>query len=108
MGEAEKVSFIALPGKGGHSGLLPLKTMCPHPGGFDKESCFCFFFFGHSACGIIGPQPGIKPVPPVLEAQRFNHGTAREVLNEEFYSTSSRAGLLTRLGCVQGVRWWVS
>ena len=50
----EKNSFIALPGKGGHRGLLPLKTMCLHLGGFD----------------------------------------------EEFYSISSRVGLLTRLGCV--------
>ena len=27
---------------------------------------------------------------------------------EEFYSNSSRVGLLTRLGCVQGLRWLVS
>ena len=32
LGEVEKNSFIALPGKGGHSGLLPSKTVCPHPG----------------------------------------------------------------------------
>ena len=56
LGEVEKNSFIALPGKGGHSWLLPLKIVCPNPGGFD----------------------------------------------EEFYSNSSRVGLLTRLGCVQG------
>ena len=29
LGEEEKNSFIALPGKGGHSGLTPLKTVCP-------------------------------------------------------------------------------
>ena len=57
LGEVEKNSFIVLPGKGGHSGLLPSKTMCPKPGRFD----------------------------------------------EEFYSNSSRAGLLTRLRCVQGL-----
>ena len=35
LGEVEKKSFIALPGKGGHSRILPLKTMCPlgFPGG---------------------------------------------------------------------------
>ena len=27
LGEVEKNSFIALPGKGGHSGLVPLKTV---------------------------------------------------------------------------------
>ena len=37
LGEVEKNSFFALPGKGGHSGLLPLKTMCPNPGGFNEE-----------------------------------------------------------------------
>ena len=43
LGEVEKKSFIALPGKGGHSRLLPLKTVCPHPGGFGEEF-FGFFF----------------------------------------------------------------
>ena len=37
LGEIEKNSFIALPGKGGHSGLLPQKTICPNPRGFDEE-----------------------------------------------------------------------
>ena len=26
-------------------------------------------FFGCKACGILAPQPGIKPVPPALEAE---------------------------------------
>ena len=56
LGEVEKNSFIALPGKGGHSRLVPLKIVCLNPGGFD-----------------------------------------------EFYSNSSRVGLLTTLGCVQGL-----
>ena len=34
--EVERNSFIALPGKGGHSGLMPLKMVCPHPLGFDE------------------------------------------------------------------------
>ena len=37
LGELEKNSFIALPVKGGHSGLLPSKTTCPHPGEFAEE-----------------------------------------------------------------------
>ena len=57
LGDVEKNSFIPLPGKGGHSRLLPSKTTCPKPGGFD----------------------------------------------EEFYSSSSRVGLLTRLGSEQGL-----
>ena len=35
-GELEKDSFIALPCKVGHSGLLPRKTVCPNPGGNKK------------------------------------------------------------------------
>ena len=29
LGEVEKDSFIALPGKGGHSGLMPLNHVSP-------------------------------------------------------------------------------
>ena len=32
LGEVEKKSFIALPGKGGHSGLLPFKGCVFQPG----------------------------------------------------------------------------
>ena len=35
LGEVEKKSFIALPGKGGHSGLMPSK-LCT-PGGGSEE-----------------------------------------------------------------------
>ena len=28
-----------------------------------------FWFFGLEACGILAPQPGIKPVPPVLKSE---------------------------------------
>ena len=37
LSELEKNSFIALPGKGGHSRLLSQKTVCPNLGGFDEE-----------------------------------------------------------------------
>ena len=37
LGEVAKKIFIALPGKGGHSGLLPLKTVWPSLGGFSEE-----------------------------------------------------------------------
>ena len=36
-------------------------------------------FYGHLACGILVPRPGIKPVSPVLEVRNCNHWTAREV-----------------------------
>ena len=38
LGEGEKNSFIALPGKGGHSGLMPIR-LCPALEGVSEESC---------------------------------------------------------------------
>ena len=29
---------------------------------------FWIFFFGHKACGILAPQPGIELMPPALES----------------------------------------
>ena len=33
------------------------------------QYCFCFMFFGPEACGILAPQPGIKPVRLALEGE---------------------------------------
>ena len=30
-------------------------------------------------CGILVPQPGIKPMPPAVEVWSLNHWTTREV-----------------------------
>ena len=45
------------------------------------QYCFCFMFwiFGQEACGILVPQPGIKPAHPCSERQSLNHWTIREV-----------------------------
>ena len=45
---------------------------------------FCLFF-GHTACGILVPQPGTKPVSPALGEQSLNHWTAREVPQELYF-----------------------
>ena len=37
-----------------------------------------FFFFCHSACRILLPQPGVEPMHPALEVLSPNHWTARE------------------------------
>ena len=39
---------------------------------------FCLVWSVLWACGILVPQPGIKPVPPKVEAWSPNHWTARE------------------------------
>ena len=48
FGEVEKKSFIALPGKGRHSRLLPSKTMCPNSGEFSEE-----FYGSGSRVGLL-------------------------------------------------------
>ena len=47
LGEVEKKSFIALPGKGGHSGLMPLKNVS-QPEGFGEE-----FYSNGSRVGLL-------------------------------------------------------
>ena len=31
--------------------------------------CFMFWFFGHKACGILAPWPGIEPAPPTVKGE---------------------------------------
>ena len=51
-----------------------------------SKGLFYFFFLififwlCHVACGILVTQPGIKPVPPALEAWSLNHWTAKKSL----------------------------
>ena len=33
---------------------------------------FFFFFFGHEACRILAPQPGIEPTTPALEGEALS------------------------------------
>lgn len=40
---------------------------------------FSFFVVCCFVCGILGPQPGIKLVPPAVDTQSLSHGTPREV-----------------------------
>ena len=41
---------------------------------------FMFWFFGHEACGIPAPHPGIKPVPPALAGQVLMTGPPEKSL----------------------------
>ena len=36
--------------------------------------CFTFLFFGHEACGILAPQPGIKSASLALEREVLTTG----------------------------------
>ena len=45
--------------------------------------CFMFWFFGHEACGILAPQPGIKPTLPGWEGKVLTlYWTTREAPQE--------------------------
>ena len=46
---------------------------------------FSFFLLHYAACGILVPQPGIKPMSPAMEAQSLNHWTTREVPHLLFF-----------------------
>ena len=48
------------------------------------QHCFCFMFwlFGQKACGMLGPQPGIKPVPPALEGEVLTTGQYNDCKSE--------------------------
>ena len=46
----------------------------------DNMKGFCVgFFFGHKACRILAPQPGIEPAPPALEGEFLTTGPPGEV-----------------------------
>lgn len=50
---------------------------------WDAEFCG-FFWLHHAAHKILVPQPGIKPLPPALEAWGVNHWTNKEVPGRSF------------------------
>ena len=47
-------------------------------------SVLCFQFFYHKACGILVPQPGIKPTLPVLEGEVSTTGSPGKSLKGTF------------------------
>ena len=60
QGEGEKNSFIALPGKEGHSILMPSKTVCPNTGGFGEV----FYSKGSRAGLLIRMRMCVEPFNP--------------------------------------------
>ena len=43
-----------------------------------------FWFFGHKACGILAPRPGIKRAPPALEGEVLTTGLPGKSSDSEF------------------------
>ena len=47
--------------------------------------CFMFWFFGgHKPCGILIPQPGVRPTPPALGGKAFTTGPPGKSLPSSF------------------------
>ena len=44
-----------------------------------------FFWLHHMACGILVPQPRIRPMPPAVKAQSLNHWTGRKIWGFLFF-----------------------
>ena len=42
---------------------------------------YIFWFFGHKACGILAPRPGMEPAPPALEGEALTTGPPGKSLN---------------------------
>ena len=45
----------------------------------EKPNRRLIYLFGLATCGILVPRPGIKPVPPAMEACSLNDWTTREI-----------------------------
>ena len=56
---------------------------------------FLFFWlrFGHAAHGILGPQPGVEPVPPAVKAPVFSPGLPGKSPSVVFKPGSLRSAL---------------
>ena len=56
-----------------------------------------FWYFGHEACGILAPQPGIEPTPPALEGKVLTTGPPGKSLfffpSEANFLVGLRSGL---------------
>ena len=55
-----------------------------------SSTIFFIFWWCHTACGILLHQPGIKPMPPALEAWSLNHWTTKEVSTIVFNTQQKR------------------
>ena len=64
------------------------------------QHCFCsmLWLFGHEACGIPGPRPGIKHTPPALEDEVSTTGLPGKLLVVSFKYSSKVKRKICRMG----------
>ena len=51
-----------------------------------------FYFFGHKACGILDPWPGIEPAPSALEGEVLTTGLPGKSLQAVLMGMSCNLG----------------
>ena len=61
-----------------------------------------FWFFGHEACGILAPRPGIEPAPPALEGEVLTTGPAGKSLHGHSYCSLGQQSLSLPRHAFQG------
>ena len=62
---------------------------------------YVLVFFGHNACEILAPQPGIEPTSPVMEGEVLTTGPPGKSLSLGF-GTSVLSSVLMSPGCLGG------
>ena len=66
-----------------------------------------FWFFGHEACGILAPRPGIEPTPPALEGEVLTTGPLGKSQYHPYLKTrKSRFREVTETASHTNVKWW--
>ena len=110
LDEIEKNNFIVLPGKGGPSELLPLRTVCPHIEGLGKE------LYSSSSRAILlirlGCAQSLHPLiwPQVISLMSFsgpfNLASSGLLWSEEFYIFHGVG--VVGAGCsIKRLPWWL-
>lgn len=56
--------------------------------------CFMFWLFRHEVCGILTPQPGLKPTAPVLGGKVLTAGPSEKFLTSYSYHNTIIGSIL--------------
>ena len=65
----------------------------------ELQCCFCFMFWfvDCKACGILAPQPGLKPASPTLEGEVLTNGPPGKSLYFLYFTLYQSTCLLQRI-----------
>ena len=76
--------------------------------------CFMFWFFGHEACGILVPRPGIEPAPSASEGEVLTTEPLRESPGTHYliaylclFSSAFSAGIIGLEPTVCRAQYWI-